>query len=86
MQQVSLSKSEREVCYWVTFLSTLLFMLTPVYCAAVGRTEVTPVYEGYWFNPGPWSDPLNPTCVLRLIVTLNQLVAPSLKPGLFRRL
>lgn len=41
--QVSLNKSAREVCYWVTFLSTLLFMLTPVCYAAVGRTEVTPV-------------------------------------------
>lgn len=43
MQQESLNKSAREVCYWVTFLSTLLFMLTPVYYAAVVRTEVTPV-------------------------------------------
>lgn len=92
MQQVSLNKSAREVCYWVTFLSTL-FMLTPVYYAAVGRTEVTPVYEGCWFNPGPpslhvevleW--PPEPHVCPPLDCYSIQPVAPSLKPGLFRRL
>lgn len=94
MQQVSLNKSAVEVCYWVTFLSTLLFMLTPVYYAAVVHTEVTPmVWRLLVQSWAPKSTcrsvlerPLNPTWVLRLIVTLNQPVAPSVKPGQLRGL